>query len=317
MLLNDSTEKTARIPVKFIDGKFINQITGEEVKEIENESFGEIVVEAHKVIDSDLLESLMNEDVIELLPMEASLLVSINAEHIPENLKRFAIGQNEKEKWVKIILLTPLLLKFRGTKQPTLLDCQCEIPSLKETDENYEPAKSLNHAYRLISTFFEPHRRSFGGSVFLKINVPPQNEIEVETKLGNLRDAKVSEYFEILKENYQKQITAKKQNSFKNDSPKQIPINKIRLRGSETKENTSWLDAKIDEKGDLVLSGYDVGEAAEMFWGDSDYEYWLTVDKQFKDSILLLLIKDRFNSDTKFKVWLEENDIPNDFDSWI
>lgn len=213
MLLIDSNEKTARIPVKFINGKFVNQITGEEVSGIKNEAFCEIVVEANKVLDNVLLESLMNEDVVELLPIEASLLVNINAKHIPVNLQKYAIGQGENEKWVKVILITPLFLKFRGTKAPTLLDCQCEIPALKETDNNYEPAESLNHAYRLISTAFEPHRRSFGGSVFLKINVPPQNEIDKETKLGDLRESKIADYFETLKQNYQKRIVEKRDSS--------------------------------------------------------------------------------------------------------
>ena len=213
MLLTDSNEKTARIPVKFVDGKFINQISGEEVSGIENESFCEIVVEASKIFDYVLLKSLLNEDVIEFLPAEADLLVSVNSRHIPANLQKFAIGQGENERWVKIRLITPLFLKFRGTKLPTLLDCRCEIFSLKETDENYEPAESLNHAYRIISTSFEPHRRSFGGSVFLKIKVPPQNGIDKEIRLGDLRDARAADYFETLKENYQKQITEKRNSS--------------------------------------------------------------------------------------------------------
>ena len=29
--------------------------------------------------------------------------------------------------------------------------------------------------------------------------------------------------------------------------------------------------------GKLIISGQDIGEASEEFWGDSDYEYWLTI----------------------------------------
>ncbi len=79
----------------------------------------------------------------------------------------------------------------------------------------------------------------------------------------------------------------------------------------------AWLDAKIDDKGKLVLEGYDAGETSKKFWGDEDYEYWLTVDKQYKDSILLLLIKEKFTSDSKFKQWLEEKGIPSEFYSWV
>ncbi len=113
------------------------------------------------------------------------------------------VGLGDKEKLVEIRLHMTLILKLRGTKPPSLLDCECEIPSLRETDENFEPAESLNHAYRLISTAFEPHRRSFGGSVFLKILIPPQAENDKWTRLGDLRQIKIQEYYEQLKEKYQ------------------------------------------------------------------------------------------------------------------
>jgi hypothetical protein len=58
MLLTDSNSKTVKIPVKFIDGKFINQLTGEEIHEIENESWCELILHAHRVIDDVLLEIL-------------------------------------------------------------------------------------------------------------------------------------------------------------------------------------------------------------------------------------------------------------------
>lgn len=318
MIFNDTNEKTARIPVKFIDGKFFNQITGEEVSEIEDESYCEIVVESNKVSNSDLLDFLLDEQSIELLPPESILYAVISPKSIPENLREFTADKSEGEKCVQIKLKTPLILKFRGTKPPVLLDCECDIPALRVTNKEFEAAESLNHAYRLISTTFETHRRSFGGSVFLKIFLPPQNPNERWTQLGHLRDEAVKEYFNNLREDYQKFITRKKQNSLLSDTQKiEIPTNKVRLRENKTKEITNWLDALIDEKGNLVLEGYDLGEAAEMFWGDSDYEFWLTVEKEFKDSILLLLIKEKFTSDTKFKKWLEEKGIPSRFDSWI
>jgi hypothetical protein len=33
------------------------------------------------------------------------------------------------------------------------------------------------------------------------------------------------------------------------------------------------------ENGDLLIDGYDIGRAAEEWWGDSDYEYSVTVKK--------------------------------------
>lgn len=213
MLLTDTNEKTARIPVKFIDGKFINQITGEEVSGIENKSYCEIVVEAHRVFDYALLDLLMDEETIELLPSETVLYASISPKRIPENLRKYASGEGDKEKLVEIKLINPLFLKMRGTKPPMLLDCDCDIPSLRETNKEFEFAESLNHAYRLISTAFEPHRRSFGGSVFLKILIPPQAENKNWTRLNSLRQTKIQEHYEQLKSKYQKMKEGRQQSA--------------------------------------------------------------------------------------------------------
>lgn len=37
-----------------------------------------------------------------------------------------------------------------------------------------------------------------------------------------------------------------------------------------------YVDASLHEGG-LTISGQDIGKAVEEFWGDSDYEYWLTL----------------------------------------
>lgn len=37
------------------------------------------------------------------------------------------------------------------------------------------------------------------------------------------------------------------------------------------------LSAQIQGSGELVLAGQDVGPLVDFVWGDSDYEYWVTV----------------------------------------
>ena len=37
-----------------------------------------------------------------------------------------------------------------------------------------------------------------------------------------------------------------------------------------------YIEASL-HKGELTISGQDIGKAAEDFWGDRDYEYWLTL----------------------------------------
>lgn len=94
-------------------------------------------------------------------------------------------------------------------------------------------------------------------------------------------------------------------------------IREIVMSEVRTEKDYSKLIAKIDDDGDLVLEGYDIGETPKKYWGDSDYEYWLTVNKDYKDTILLWLIKERFEDDSHFKDWLDEKGIPRNFDSWV
>ncbi len=58
-----------------------------------------------------------------------------------------------------------------------------------------------------------------------------------------------------------------------------------------------YIDVEINDAGDLVFSGQDIGEAPRMYVGDSDYEYWLTVPAHEKDRFLLLLLEAQFLND--------------------
>lgn len=51
------------------------------------------------------------------------------------------------------------------------------------------------------------------------------------------------------------------------------------------------IDVRVEENGDLLFSGQDIGDAPEEIFGDSDYEYWLTVPAAEKDRLLLALIE--------------------------
>ena len=55
-------------------------------------------------------------------------------------------------------------------------------------------------------------------------------------------------------------------------------------------ETSVFIDAEIDEKGDLVLSGQDIGKAPKDWFGDSDYEYWLVVAASDKEHVLSILL---------------------------
>lgn len=80
------------------------------------------------------------------------------------------------------------------------------------------------------------------------------------------------------------------------------------------------IQAEIDNKGNLLLSGQDLGQSVRDVWGDDDYEYWLLVSKEHKDRLLLALIKRLYAENTRVVSelgdWLRENDIPYVFDSY-
>jgi len=96
-------------------------------------------------------------------------------------------------------------------------------------------------------------------------------------------------------------------------------VRRIKLYESEGKTSI-YIDAEIRGNGDLQLSGQDVGEGPREFFGDSDYEYWLTVSKEHKDDVLLLLIEKLYGGSSsavsKFRGLLESKGIPCEFHSY-
>ena len=81
-----------------------------------------------------------------------------------------------------------------------------------------------------------------------------------------------------------------------------------------------YIDVRIDDEGDLLFSGQDIGDAPEEIFGDLDYEYWLTVPAAEKDRVLLALIEKFYHGNasvvSEFRELLESKDIPCHFHSY-
>ena len=58
-----------------------------------------------------------------------------------------------------------------------------------------------------------------------------------------------------------------------------------------------YVTARLLDDGGLVISGQDLGEATEEFWGDSDYEYWLTISPEGTKKLFGLLCTDKAGED--------------------
>ncbi len=61
------------------------------------------------------------------------------------------------------------------------------------------------------------------------------------------------------------------------------------------------IEVEVTNTGDLLFSGCDLGSAPSEIFGDSDYEYWLTIDASHKDQVLVI---------SEFKGYLESKGIP-------
>lgn len=78
--------------------------------------------------------------------------------------------------------------------------------------------------------------------------------------------------------------------------------------------------ASIDTQGDLCLQGQDLGPTVEAIWGDSDYEYWLTIKSGDKDKVLLLLMEKVYGGHNdavqEFREDLTSHAIEHQFMNW-
>ena len=77
------------------------------------------------------------------------------------------------------------------------------------------------------------------------------------------------------------------------------------------------LTAEVTDEGDLVIAGCDSGEIVKKFWGDFDYEYWVTVKARDVPMVLLRLLKEKRRNDVDFRAWLAHHPIPSEFQSWV
>ena len=89
------------------------------------------------------------------------------------------------------------------------------------------------------------------------------------------------------------------------------PVDAVSFISPKTHGGHRSVGANIMPNGDLVISGLD-WEPDEMMIGD--HEYSVTIEARYKDSVLLLLLKEQFADFRPAKAWLEKVGVP--FKSW-
>jgi len=74
--------------------------------------------------------------------------------------------------------------------------------------------------------------------------------------------------------------------------------------------------------GGLILSSYHYGSDVEDFWGNDEYEYYLTIDKNDVPKFILESLAKGFNSEEKFSIhglqkMCDEKRIKYTTSSWV
>ena len=88
------------------------------------------------------------------------------------------------------------------------------------------------------------------------------------------------------------------------------PIKSVEILSVHTDSISRSVGAAIDDQGSLFVDGEDWGKLPLEQLGGS-YDYSVTVEKDYLESILLLLIKEQFSDFPEFEKWLKEKNIPH------
>jgi hypothetical protein len=82
-----------------------------------------------------------------------------------------------------------------------------------------------------------------------------------------------------------------------------------------------FIEAKITEKGDLLIQGQDLGQfPSEGQWNIEEYESWVAVPAKHKDQLLLILLEGLYKGNPaavqEFRGFLKARGVPFEFKSW-
>jgi hypothetical protein len=134
---------------------------------VQDGTLADLVLQADHLIDDSERRELEAESLLELLPARSVVFVGLSPgmmKGTPRGLvKSVDLKAGYGYLFAEVRLKESLKLHLRGDKEPLLEDCECVIPRL-----NAE-ARSLNHAFTLLSTKFETKRISHTGNVFTRV----------------------------------------------------------------------------------------------------------------------------------------------------
>ena len=184
--------KTIRIPVRIHTDGQIEYFYGGALPKMHG-TIGDLVVPERSISDQREVCRLQQSHVVPFLDSGSLVMLAVDGTNTPAELKQhlkeaITLGMKKSHAVELTLNKIPLRLRLRGTKPATLEGVPCWIPSLQIE------AKSLNHAYRLVSERFEPSRISHSGNLF-ELGYFKSGDTWIT--LGDLRNATVAR-FEML-----------------------------------------------------------------------------------------------------------------------
>ncbi len=163
-MIPDPLRRTVKIPIKIVNGYPCLFPEGR-LPELKDGTIGDLIVPADAFVDGRVAAQYNQERKAAFLPQGTRLMAQINPDKVPashrDHLSTSLPGFPGAG--VAFELMDDQMILLRETKNSALLPCKCWIPSLNQD------AKSINHAYTLISQEYEPHRISHTGNVFSKV----------------------------------------------------------------------------------------------------------------------------------------------------
>ena len=159
-------ERHVRLPGVLAADGTLRAFSGERWPKVAGDVVVDVVIPVPALVDEIERRTLLQEREVDMLPCGAEARFRVSGKGVPGALRGALLdgltAYPEPGPMVSVTLTEPLKLKLQPGRHAKLSAVQCVVTSTKQQ------AFSLNEAYRLLSQSFEPHRRSFGGSVFLR-----------------------------------------------------------------------------------------------------------------------------------------------------
>jgi len=160
---------------------------GMPLPKIKEGAFGEWILSAFDLVEAPDRVRLTMERRVPFLGRGTPIWIRVDGKKVPQKLRGRLTTKTSLAGAIDSVCVTlqeNLDLILRPNADAKLAECPCSIPAL-----NTE-AKSLNHAYTLVSRKFEPTRRSYGGNVFQHVyyeesqqRVLPLDTLRLRTEL--------------------------------------------------------------------------------------------------------------------------------------